>query len=312
MFGIIYITTNRVNGKIYIGSDTKNLGLGDPNYLGSGILLDLAVKKYGVENFTKDVLCSCDSLEDLKESEAFYIRKYSANKRNIGYNISNGYWGGDTLSEHPNLDLIREKIRAKSKYYSNEISKRNKEFYLKESEQEKEIRVLNIKKSMEKIDKSFFSDPEYLSRLSDGIKNSEKFKEYTRNRIGMKRGKYSLDKESTKNKRFETVQLLKDENLKSLLMNSIKLDHSTFSCISQVYLHIDEVKKIPGLDIFISFIDSSIFSGNLTLKEISVEYKKIGLDKINLGKSTTVVKSIYDFKEFGAHPSRIVGASRRI
>ena len=44
---IIYKTTNLVNGKIYIGKDSKN----NPNYLGSGNLLKKALIKYGKENF---------------------------------------------------------------------------------------------------------------------------------------------------------------------------------------------------------------------------------------------------------------------
>ena len=39
MTGIVYKTTNLINLKIYIGSDTKNNGNGDPEYLGSGLLL---------------------------------------------------------------------------------------------------------------------------------------------------------------------------------------------------------------------------------------------------------------------------------
>ena len=41
---IIYKTTNLINGKFYIGKDSKN----DPNYLGSGKILKKAFKKYGI------------------------------------------------------------------------------------------------------------------------------------------------------------------------------------------------------------------------------------------------------------------------
>ncbi len=40
---IIYITTNLLNGKKYIGKDEKN----NPSYLGSGKLLKLAINKHG-------------------------------------------------------------------------------------------------------------------------------------------------------------------------------------------------------------------------------------------------------------------------
>ena len=41
----IYKTTNLVNGKVYVGQEKWN----NPNYLGSGKILRLAIKKYGIE-----------------------------------------------------------------------------------------------------------------------------------------------------------------------------------------------------------------------------------------------------------------------
>ena len=48
---LIYKTENKINGKIYIGKHITNT-IGD-NYLGSGIYLLNAIKKYGKENFKK-------------------------------------------------------------------------------------------------------------------------------------------------------------------------------------------------------------------------------------------------------------------
>jgi len=49
---IIYKTTNTINGKIYIGKDVKN----DPNYIGSGLYIKNAIKKYGKEHFKKETI----------------------------------------------------------------------------------------------------------------------------------------------------------------------------------------------------------------------------------------------------------------
>ena len=60
---IIYKTTCLINGKIYVGQDSKN----NPDYLGSGIYLNRAIKKHGKENFKKEVVCECSSQEDLNK-----------------------------------------------------------------------------------------------------------------------------------------------------------------------------------------------------------------------------------------------------
>jgi len=115
MVGIIYKTTNLLNGKIYIGSDTKNHGIGDPEYLGSGSLIIKAVAKYGRNNFIKETIHECRTLNELKELESYYIKKHDSNNRKVGYNISDGYWGGNTLSNHPEIEFIREKISDNTK-----------------------------------------------------------------------------------------------------------------------------------------------------------------------------------------------------
>ena len=85
-YNYIYKITNQINGKIYIGKhSTDNL---DDGYMGSGILIRKAEKKYGKENFTKEYLAFCDTEEKLNWFEKFYIKKYKA--REVGYNLTNG------------------------------------------------------------------------------------------------------------------------------------------------------------------------------------------------------------------------------
>ena len=52
---IIYKISNLINNKFYIGQDIKN----NPKYFGSGKLITVAIKKYGKENFKKEILEFC-------------------------------------------------------------------------------------------------------------------------------------------------------------------------------------------------------------------------------------------------------------
>lgn len=106
----IYKITNLINNKIYIGKDTTS----DPNYFGSGLLINRAFKKYGKENFTKEVIDIADDFDDLSSKEIYWISQYNSTDKKIGYNIATGGDGGDTLSNHPDLDLIKEKISKNS------------------------------------------------------------------------------------------------------------------------------------------------------------------------------------------------------
>jgi group I intron endonuclease len=87
----IYKTTNTINNKIYIGISSKN-SIKSLSYLGSGITLKKALKKYGRENFKKEIIEENEGFEykDLQELEKFYISLYNSTNNNIGYNISQG------------------------------------------------------------------------------------------------------------------------------------------------------------------------------------------------------------------------------
>lgn len=113
---IVYMTTNLINGKRYIGRDMYN----KPEYLGSGKLLNKAIDKYGRENFEKMILQECKTLDELKSAEEYWIRKYDAANDNMFYNILDGSTGGDTITNHPDKELIKDKIRkARSKQVIN-------------------------------------------------------------------------------------------------------------------------------------------------------------------------------------------------
>lgn len=88
--GFIYITTNLINNKKYIGKSTKGL----KNYLGSGKTLLKAIDKYGKHNFVRDILAYGKDNEDLADLERYYIDYYNAQKSELFYNITCGGDGG--------------------------------------------------------------------------------------------------------------------------------------------------------------------------------------------------------------------------
>lgn len=102
---VVYKTTNLINGKFYIGQDSKN----NPKYLGSGKLLTLALKKYGKHNFKKEIIEECSSQKELNEKEIYWISFYDSIFE--GYNLALG--GSGIILE--NRDLITKKIIEKRK-----------------------------------------------------------------------------------------------------------------------------------------------------------------------------------------------------
>lgn len=83
---IIYLTTNLVNGKKYIGLDSNN----NPYYYGSGTIFKKALSKYGTKNFKKEILEYCKTKEELEDREIYWIEKYNAVESDEFYNIING------------------------------------------------------------------------------------------------------------------------------------------------------------------------------------------------------------------------------
>ena len=83
----IYKTTNLINGKIYIGKRHKDIS----GYLGSGTIFRNAVKKYGRENFIREILeDNIDDPDILCEREKYWILFFDSANLEIGYNLTIG------------------------------------------------------------------------------------------------------------------------------------------------------------------------------------------------------------------------------
>lgn len=84
----IYLLTNKINGKIYIGQTTQT-GNCYKNYFGSGTAIRAAIIKYGKKNFYKITLAICYNQNDANVLEKYFIKSYNTKSPN-GYNISDG------------------------------------------------------------------------------------------------------------------------------------------------------------------------------------------------------------------------------
>lgn len=94
MLGIVYIITNSINGKVYIGQTIQSL---KDRWYGhcrincskneADMCIKRAILKYGKENFNIRELERC-RVEDLDEREIYYIDLY--NSFNNGYNSTKG------------------------------------------------------------------------------------------------------------------------------------------------------------------------------------------------------------------------------
>lgn len=117
----IYKITNLVNGKTYIGQH-KYTKLND-RYMGSGILIKKAIKKYGRENFKKEILYKDIQYKDTANSvEVFAIAK----ERALGkaeYNIDNGGTGSSRFSDKTRKKMSNAQ-RGKKKGHLSEETKR--------------------------------------------------------------------------------------------------------------------------------------------------------------------------------------------
>lgn len=91
MFYTIYKITNQIDGKFYIGSHkTKDL---NDVYMGSGKYLIHTQKKYGIENFKKEILFVFETAEEMYAKEAEIVNEDFLATENT-YNLKIGGFGG--------------------------------------------------------------------------------------------------------------------------------------------------------------------------------------------------------------------------
>lgn len=103
-YGFIYITTNMVNGKRYIGQ--KKLDKNWKNYLGSGYHLMNAIKYYGKENFSREIVDIASSEAELNIKEEKWIKNYNAVSDDNFYNMIEGGNVQESLKRKNSIPIV--------------------------------------------------------------------------------------------------------------------------------------------------------------------------------------------------------------
>jgi group I intron endonuclease len=180
--GYVYITKNNINNRAYVGK--KYSTTFDNTYYGSGILLNEAIKKYGKNNFTIEILDWAKTEDELNMMEIYFIENYK-NKTKL-YNIAKGGSGGDTRSNHPNKNNISNKQKKSIKMWHSSLST--------EEKKQHSIKISNAKKGKPRTNNNYVYTKQACKNISDGLKNSayyssEKWKETHKKITESKKGK---------------------------------------------------------------------------------------------------------------------------
>lgn len=119
----IYLVTNKINGKIYIGQTKKK----DRWYYHvweanngrkSNMILHKAIRKYGAQNFTYQILVSGISKNRIDEYESIFIKSFESTNSSIGYNYlawGSAYNGEMKGEKHPHFGKKNEKLAERNR-----------------------------------------------------------------------------------------------------------------------------------------------------------------------------------------------------
>lgn len=172
---VVYLITNLVNQRKYIGITTKSLKRRWAVHKscaarGSNVAIHRALRKYGHENFSISVIGETDSESELLSMEIKFILEYKS-RSPLGYNMTDGGTGRRGLTQttetrkklshaflgKPLLQSTRDKIRIA--HLGKKLSEDHKR-----------------KLSMAKLGKKLTRTPEHNAKISEAKKKANQIK----------------------------------------------------------------------------------------------------------------------------------------
>ena len=175
MHYIIYRTTNLIDQKFYIGKH-QTLNLND-SYLGSGIHLRRAIKKFGRKNFLKEILFIFDNEIDMNNKEIELLNE-NILKNKLCYNIGVGGEGGPHFKgKKHTIETIKKISESISKYGNKKFTEEGRK-KIRESNKNRPI-TDEFRKKMSIIAKNRHKVPmteETKNKIRTSLKNFYKNK----------------------------------------------------------------------------------------------------------------------------------------
>lgn len=105
---IVYLITNRANGKVYIGKTTRTVALRWREHIRDSRTTKIprqaihrALRKYGKNNFTIEAVYKAKGIGELSKMETFFIVLHQSHKTGNGYNLTLG--GEGVLEPSPEV-----------------------------------------------------------------------------------------------------------------------------------------------------------------------------------------------------------------
>lgn len=131
---IIYKSTNKITGKIYIGQTTKSLEQRIKGHLNESKIdknrpFLLSINKYGIGNFVFEIIDSADNLNELNDKEIYWIDFCNSVSPN-GYNVTGGGQGKKMISTNELSKRISKGLQNSEKWQKTKNSEEYKKKFL--------------------------------------------------------------------------------------------------------------------------------------------------------------------------------------